>query len=45
MQKIYGFMVNLSEQLDDAGIENYPRAVNGGFLFQQEKGFNDVALL
>ena len=20
----------------DAGIENYPRAVNGGFLFQQE---------
>jgi hypothetical protein len=25
----------------DAGIENYPRAVNGGYLFQQEKGFND----
>jgi hypothetical protein len=25
----------------DSGIENYPRAVNGGFLFQQEKGFND----
>ena len=25
----------------DAGIENYPRAVNGGYLFQQETGFND----
>jgi len=25
----------------DAGIENYPRAVNSGYLFQQEKGFND----
>ena len=25
----------------DSGIENYPRAVNGGYLFQQEKGFND----
>ena len=25
----------------DAGIENYPRAVNGGYLYQQETGFND----
>ena len=25
----------------DSGIENYPRAVNDGYLFQQEKGFND----
>jgi len=25
----------------DAGIENYPRAVNGGYLYQQEIGFND----
>ena len=25
----------------DSGIENYPRAVSEGFLFQQEKGFND----
>ena len=25
----------------DSGIENYPRAVNGGYLYQQEKGFND----
>jgi len=25
----------------DSGIENYPRAVNEGYLFQQEKGFND----
>ena len=25
----------------DSGIENYPRAVNGGYLFQQEIGFND----
>jgi len=25
----------------DAGIENYPRAVSGGYLYQQETGFND----
>ena len=25
----------------DSGIENYPRAVNGGYLFKQESGFND----
>ena len=25
----------------DSGIENYPRAVNGGYLFKQEIGFND----
>ena len=25
----------------DSGIENYPRAVSGGYLFQQEIGFND----
>ena len=25
----------------DAGIENYPRATNGGYLFQHETGFND----
>jgi hypothetical protein len=25
----------------DSGIENYPRAVNSGYLFQQEIGFND----
>ena len=25
----------------DAGIENYPRAVSSGYLFQQEIGFND----
>ena len=25
----------------DSGIENYPRAVSGGYLFKQESGFND----
>jgi len=25
----------------DAGIENYPRAVSDGYLYQQESGFND----
>ena len=25
----------------DAGIENYPRAVNNGYLYQQETGFDD----
>ena len=25
----------------DAGIENYPRAVSSGYLYQQEIGFND----
>ena len=25
----------------DAGIENYPRAVNSGYLYQQETGFDD----
>jgi len=25
----------------DAGIENYPRAVSDGYLYQQETGFND----
>mgnify|MGYP003120161396 CR=1 FL=1 len=25
----------------DAGIENYPRAVSNGYLYQQETGFND----
>jgi hypothetical protein len=25
----------------DAGIVNYPRAVEGGYLYQQEKGFDD----
>mgnify|MGYP003110713334 FL=1 len=25
----------------DSGIENYPRAVSSGYLFQQEIGFND----
>ena len=25
----------------DAGIENFPRAVSDGYLYQQESGFND----
>jgi len=25
----------------DAGIENYPRAVSNGYVYQQENGFND----
>lgn len=25
----------------DSGIENFPRAVTGGYLYQQEKGFDD----
>jgi len=25
----------------DAGIENYPRAVSNGYVYQQEQGFND----
>jgi hypothetical protein len=25
----------------DSGIENFPRAVSGGYLYQQELGFND----
>ncbi len=25
----------------DAGIENFPRAVNGGYLYEQETGFDD----
>ncbi len=36
---IYGSLTRTAWQ--DAGIVNYPRAVNGGYLYQQETGFND----
>ena len=36
---IYGSLTRTAWQ--DAGIVNYPRAVNGGYLYQQENGFND----
>jgi len=45
---IYNYMENLWTygQLSrtawlDAGIENFPRAVNGGYLYEQETGFDD----
>jgi len=45
---IYNYMENLWTygQLRrtawlDAGIENFPRAVNGGYLYEQETGFDD----
>ena len=45
---IYNYMENLwtYSQLSrtawlDAGIENFPRAVNGGYLYEQETGFDD----